>query len=237
MSAAALLGSESCNRLLRLLFSCNIVWTEALFPHGALSGSTYLSTSRIPAGAHPPCQMYFLQMIVCGSDVRSGFWVTGVEEISLWVLGASLVDGFYRHKKKHHISSLWGRKTAPVNLRRPNYSWTLTPKINWNSKVCMTSCWMLGMRRMTQHSLWGFGIEGDIHQSAGAVCCWSMVAVTVGWLCTQSKLLLMEAEEETDLLRASHRFDSSRNGREGNCARDWDNSRVMFHLHQARLCW
>lgn len=132
---------------------------------------------------------------------------------------------------KDDISSLWGRKTLPVKLRRLNYSWTLTPNINWSGKVCMTSCWMLGMSRMTQHSLRGFGIEGDIHQSASRVCRRSMAAVTVGWLCRQSKLLLMEAEEETDLLQASHRPDTS-----GNAAYDWDNSQVLFHLYQSRPC-
>lgn len=106
-------------------------------------------------------------------------------------LGGQPCWWFPQTQKNDHISSLWGRKTPPVKLCRPNYSWTLTPKINWNGKLCMTSCWMLGMSRMTQHSLRGFGIEGDIHQSAGTVCYRSMVAVTVGWLCRQSKLLLM----------------------------------------------
>lgn len=73
----------SAAALLRLLFTCGIVWTEALFPHGALSGS--------------PCQMFFLQMILCGSDIRSGFWVTCVEEIPMW-FGARLADGSHRHK-------------------------------------------------------------------------------------------------------------------------------------------
>lgn len=87
---------------------------------------------------------------------------------------------FPQTQNNDHISSLWGMKSPPVKLRRPNYSWTLTPRINWNGKLWVTSCWMLGMCWMTQHSLRGFGIGGAIHQSAGTVCC--PVALTVGWL-------------------------------------------------------
>lgn len=160
--------------------SCT-VWTWDLQPHLAailfgqnLFFHTVLSLDQLtcpPPGFHSArCISCRWNCVGATSGLVFEWQVLKQSESEPWGPALLMVP---TDTKDNHISSLWGRKTLPIRLRRPNYSWTLTPNINWSGKVCMTSCWMLGMSRMTQHSLRGFGIEGDIHQSASRVdgCC------------------------------------------------------------------